>query len=252
MNITYYTDPLCCWSWALEPQWRRLRYEFGGQVRWRYRMGGLIPDWNSYDDPINSVSRPAQMGPIWMEASHKSGMPMSVQLWMKDSPHSSYPACIAVKCAQLQSPEAGEKYLRALREAVMEHSRNVAKTEVLLEVAQSVAWKVGEFNVEQFKKDFNSDRGQDAFRKDMEQVRFHNIGRFPTLILQREGAESLMMTGYRPYEVLLDALKQIAPDVKPVREVKDVESYKEFWGSITDHEVEEALRPLKDLEPAGK
>ena len=25
LSIEYYTDPLCCWSWAFEPQWRRLR-----------------------------------------------------------------------------------------------------------------------------------------------------------------------------------------------------------------------------------
>jgi hypothetical protein len=65
VEITYYTDPLCCWSWAFEPQWRRLRYEYSGKIKWRYRMGGLLPDWSSFSDPMNDVSRPIQMGPFW-------------------------------------------------------------------------------------------------------------------------------------------------------------------------------------------
>src|SRR5690242_21305745 len=27
LEVIYYTDPLCCWSWAFEPQWRRFLYE---------------------------------------------------------------------------------------------------------------------------------------------------------------------------------------------------------------------------------
>ncbi len=103
VEITYYTDPLCCYSWAFEPQWRRLRYEFEGRISWQYIMGGLLPGWNNYNDELNSVSRPVQMGPVWMQASHISGMPMPNRIWLEDPPASSYPACIAVKCAQPQT-----------------------------------------------------------------------------------------------------------------------------------------------------
>ena len=63
VEIIYYTDPLCSWSWAFEPQWRRLRYEFGSQICPRYVMCGMISDWQSYSDPFNSVSRPPPNGP---------------------------------------------------------------------------------------------------------------------------------------------------------------------------------------------
>src|SRR4051812_28814571 len=62
VELTYYTDPLCPWSWAMEPHWRRLRFEFGGRIAWRYVMGGMVKDWRSYRDEINSVHRPSQMG----------------------------------------------------------------------------------------------------------------------------------------------------------------------------------------------
>jgi protein-disulfide isomerase-like protein with CxxC motif len=106
LEIVYYTDPLCCWSWAFEPHWRRLRAEFGAALDCRYRMAGMIADWGSYSDPLNSVSRPLQMGPIWREAQHLAGVAVDDRIWALDPPASSYPACLAVKAAELQSADA--------------------------------------------------------------------------------------------------------------------------------------------------
>src|SRR3954471_8227222 len=77
LEIIYYTDPLCCWSWAIEPQLRKLQFEFTGKLKWRICMGGLLPGWKNYHDEINSVTRPIQMGPVWMHAQQISGMPMN-------------------------------------------------------------------------------------------------------------------------------------------------------------------------------
>src|ERR1044072_7891663 len=90
VEIVYYTDPLCCWSWAFEPQWRRLLFEYQGDIEWKYCMGGLLPAWDSYDDTVNNVTRPIQMGPVWMHAAQVSGMPIQTRIWMNDPPASSY------------------------------------------------------------------------------------------------------------------------------------------------------------------
>ncbi len=79
--VEYYTDPLCSWCWAFEPQWRRFRYKYADQVCWHYRMGGLLADWRSYDDPFNDVHRPAQMGPQWLQVSELSGVPLDARLY---------------------------------------------------------------------------------------------------------------------------------------------------------------------------
>ena len=155
LQITYYTDPLCVWSWAFEPQWRRLRYEFGDQLRWRYRMGGLIRDWRTFSDPLNDISRPVQMGPLWSQARHTSGMPINDRIWFDDPPTSSYPACLAVKAAELQSQGAGERYLRRVREAVMLEGRNVTKRDVLLMLAVDLAHEDEAFDAERFVRDLN-------------------------------------------------------------------------------------------------
>lgn len=239
VEITYYTDPLCCWSWALEPQWRRFRFEYRENMSWRYCMGGLIPGWKNFTDPVHSISRPAQMGPLWMEAAHLSGMPIQNKIWAFDAPASSYPACIAVKCAQQQSHEAGEYYLRMLREAIMIEGKNIASQKVLIEQAEELAEKYPTvLNVEQFKIDLENDAGIEKFRSDLDEVRTKNIRRFPSLVFRRQGHEPLILQGYRPYIVWQDLMKKLAPDIKGIQ-ISDPKTYQSYWPNLLEREAQE-------------
>jgi predicted DsbA family dithiol-disulfide isomerase len=241
LQIVYYTDPLCCWSWAFEPQWRRLRYELGNQISWRYCMGGLLANWDSYNDPMNAVNRPVQMGPLWFEAKHISGMPIREHIWHVDPPASSYPACIAVKCAALQSAAAEEAYLRVLREAVMLQEKNIAKQEVLLEVANNLSVDHPEvLDLPTFEKNWRSGAGRLPFQNDLQQVHYHKISRFPTLtIVNRQNNKGVMIVGYRPYPVLLQAIEQVTPNLQRKTSAEDTEMYKQFWGAATEREISE-------------
>jgi putative protein-disulfide isomerase len=243
VEITFYTDPLCCWSWAFEPQWRRLQYEFGDRIVYRYVMSGLLPGWKNYNDPLYSVSRPMQMGPFWHEASLKSGMEIYDKIWVEDPPASSYPACIAVKCAELQSKVAGVKYLRMVREAVMLQGENIARQDILTNIAKALAHKhPGLLDMERFLQDLTvTDYGIEAFRKDLNEVQNRNISRFPTLIMRSSNKPTIMITGYRPYPVLLDAIKQVANAKMPLQKPSSKEAYIKFWGNITEREIEEAF-----------
>jgi len=216
VEITFFTDPLCCWSWSFEKPWRKLIDEYGDGIRYRYVMSGMIRDWNSYHDPMNSVSRPLQMGPVWMHASQITHVPMRYSVWHEDPPASSYPACLAVKTAALQSLEAEDIYLLNIRKALMEKGLNIAKPEILLQVAHETQQQFPEkFNALQFQNDWNKEKGKSGFRADLEKTRFHNIGRFPTLTFQNGNETGIMITGYRPYDVLLQAFQQIQPIVQP-------------------------------------
>jgi predicted DsbA family dithiol-disulfide isomerase len=241
VKITYYTDPLCCWSWAFEPQWRRLCYEFGDCIAYEYRMGGLISNWNNYNDVVNSISRPLQMGPLWMQAHHVSGMPMQDRIWMNDPPQSSYPACVAVKCAALQSAIAEEKYLRYAREAAMIHGRNIARQNVLFEIAEQLADEIN-FDVHQFKEDYTTGAGIENFKNDMQQVQYKNINRFPTLTVTN-GESGIIVTGYRSYHSLLDVMKNFIP-VDNIEAI-NIEDYKKYYNSLTEREVEEAEKSFQ-------
>jgi len=240
-EITFYTDPLCCWSWAFEPQWRRLQYEFQQIIVCRYVMAGLISAWQNFNDPLYSVSRPMQMGPVWYEAGLASGMQIYDKIWVTDPPASSYPACIAVKCAELQSPLAGVKYLRMIRDAVMLQGKNIARQDVLVSAAQSLANNYpGLIDIERFVQDLTiNDNGIEAFRTDLNEVQNRNISRFPTLIMRSSNKPSIIITGFRPYPVLLDAIKQVTSADYSVQKPVSKETYTTYWGNITQREIEE-------------
>ncbi|MCF2446681.1 DsbA family protein [Dyadobacter sp. CY345] len=209
VKIVFYTDPLCCWSWALQPHWQRFLENYKDRITYSYCMGGMIPDWTKYNDPFNSVSRPAQMGPIWMEAQYKTGAVINDTIWMNEPPASSYPACIAVKTAAMQNFEASENYLKAVWKAVMVDSLDISKKEVLLDIARTLGTQpLNNFNFERFKADYNGDESRDAFRNDLRQVAYSRIGRFPTMTFTKAG-KGIIFTGFRPYEALVEAFDQI-------------------------------------------
>lgn len=241
LRITYYTDPLCCWSWGFEPQLRRLRYAYAGRLAWRIRMGGMIGDWSQFEDPLNSVHRPSQMGPLWLQAKHVTGMPIEAMIWVEDPPGSSWPACLAVKAAELQSPAAADLYLRGLREAVMMKGRNVAREDVLLDLAKGLAQERSDlFDGARFAEDLDGRQAKVGLQDDVKEARYRGIGRFPCLVIHREGSPPDFLVGWRPYEALRQAIEAVAPGLGPERSPPTAESYGAYWGGATERELEEA------------
>jgi len=126
VHTYYYTDPMCPWSWALEPALRKLALEFAGGLSVTYVMCGMARD---VGDPIPVVSE-------MLEAADRSGMPVDARLWLAAPPRSSHPACLAVKAAAEQGDPA--PYLRRLREGLMCRRRKLDTAETLIEEARAV------------------------------------------------------------------------------------------------------------------
>jgi putative protein-disulfide isomerase len=209
IDVTIVTDPLCCWSWAFESQLQELKIILNGQATWNYRMGGLLPSWNNFHDQINSVSRPIQWGPIWMHAGEIAHKPICHQIWIKDPPASSYPACVAVKCAQLQSVFAGELMLNLLREACMTNGKNIARQDVLFETASRLSSTNKSFDSDRFKEDFLTNKGLEPFRSDLEFVSYYKISRFPALVVKTPNSKAIVMSGYRRCSEVLKTIESL-------------------------------------------
>jgi predicted DsbA family dithiol-disulfide isomerase len=217
VDITYYTDPLCCWSWAMEPQWRQIRQEFGASLNVTYKMGGLLPSWNSFKDSLNSICKPIHMGPEWLHAKYLSGAAIDDRIWIVDPPASSFPACIAVKCAELQSKAIGEFYLGRLREAVLAKGKNIAKIDVLFEIAGNLNEYDPRFDMALFRKHLSDDTGLNAFRSDWQESKYLGINRFPTLILRTRQHAPVILKGYQSYASLSDTLFDLQDPSHPFR-----------------------------------
>jgi predicted DsbA family dithiol-disulfide isomerase len=154
VQVIYYTDPACPWSWALEPALRKLRQEFAGGLRFRHVMGGMLREGA---DPLEQARHT-------LEASETSGMPVDTRLWLEGAPTSSYPACIAVKAAAEQG-EPGP-YLRRLREGLMCRRRKLDVGDSLVEEARAV----GGLDVERFRIALGSHATLEEFGADLERA----------------------------------------------------------------------------------
>jgi putative protein-disulfide isomerase len=241
--VEYFTDPLCSWSWAFEAQWRRLRYECAERLDWRYRMGGLIADWRSYEDPLNDIRNPAQMGPQWFQIQELSGMPLDDRLWHIDPPASSYPACVAVKAAERQGKAAEESLLRRLREAAMIERRNIGRWDTLYTAAQQTA-NDGLLDLNRFSDDYKAAATMETFRQDLRDAAYYSIGRFPTLILQRNDGRGIVLVGYRPYEALHAAMEHLVPGVTQQQAATPEDlaiAYVTYWRRVIARELVEIL-----------
>lgn len=203
VEIVIYTDPLCCWSFVMDEQIHEFRQRLGDNIPTRYCMGGLLPSWKQFHDPVQMVSKPIQMGPVWHEASIMSGVKLNDKIWFTDPPSSSYTACMAVKAAGFQSPEAETMMLKTLQKAVMTEGINISKLSTILKVAANLESDCNGFSLEVFEKDMHDEKTMHAFRKDLEEIAVKGISRFPTILLRFDNGRSSMISGYRKLDELL-------------------------------------------------
>jgi predicted DsbA family dithiol-disulfide isomerase len=157
VRVRYHTDPACPASWAVEPALRRLMMEFGTDLSITYVMAGLAREYAPPHEPRLLD---------WLGWADRSSMPFDPRLWTEGALKSSYPACMAVKAAAEQGPDAAVRYLRVLREGIMCFRRKLDAKEALVEEARGVGLDVARFRIA-----LDSHAIVEAFGADLEATR---------------------------------------------------------------------------------
>lgn len=205
VKIIYYTDPICSSCWGIEPQLRKLKLEYGDYFEIDYRMGGLLPDW-SYNS--GGISKPSDVAHHWDEASLHYEMPIDGDVWLEDPLDSSYPSCIAMKAAQIQSKEKAVYFMRMLREKLYLDKKNIAKWENIAEAA-----KIAGLDVQKLKTDYDGD-AKTLFQEDLNLGKTLGVRGFPTLFFSDGNQNQLTVYGSKPYASYENALLALFPDAK--------------------------------------
>ena len=254
VEIRYLTDPACVWSWGMEPQVRRLMWEFADGVRFRWVMGGLARSYgSSYRDEEGGIGAGgdcfADLMAHWLDATAETGMPTDPRLWSANPIGSTYPACIAVAAAGEQGPEAQYRYLRRVREGLMAGRRKLDNLEALVAEAADAG-----LNAQRFRVDAESHAAIEAFGADLEEVRTipeeareqgrvrETEGRerlvFPTAVFLGEGGERSAVYGPQPYDRYREAA--LASGAVPVTGARPtpLEAVERF-GRCATREIEE-------------
>ena len=196
VDVRYYTDPACSWSWGSEPKLRRLMWEFGDQLRFTWVMGGLARSYGPDDYPEQTMQ--------WLEATAESGMPTDPRLWSRNPIASTYPLCQAAKAAAEQGPDATYRYLRRLREGLMTELKK-------LDHAEALIWEAGMAGLdpERFRIDLSSNAITEAFAADLEEARNppegHERPALPSALFRGQDGSVRGVWGWSPYEAYRDA-----------------------------------------------
>jgi putative protein-disulfide isomerase len=250
VSVRYYTDPLCPWSWGIEPSVRKLMVEFGGALGWTFVMGGLARDLSKTEIDRAEAGLEQVYGRLireWLVAADRTGMPLDPLLWVESPITTSYPACMAVKAATDQAEDGGYGYLRRLREGLICERRKLDHVEALVEEAR----KAG-LEVERFRIDLRSHGTTEAFGADLEDPARHGDAEatpderylsrtssgapIPALAFSGDGGERWVI-GFQPYEAFRDAA--LAAGAEPQRTTPlTVEEALSRFGRVAGTEVE--------------
>jgi predicted DsbA family dithiol-disulfide isomerase len=252
VELRYYTDPACEWSWGAEPKLRRLMWEFGDSITPRWVMGGLAATLDR-DDHLAHLAQ-------WLEAAAETGMPCDPRLWLTNPISSTYPACQAVRAACEQGPEGGYRYLRRLREGLLCERRRLDHADALLAEAGPAG-----LDRERFEIDLRSHAIVEAFGADLDDVRnpspaaraagqVRELGRglerftFPSALFTGDGGSAHGVFGSQPYEAYREAAIAAGAVPRESRRLEPLEAIERF-GRCATRELEElAGRPRPVLE----
>lgn len=230
VKVIYFTDPICSSCWAIEPQLRKLKLEYGETVEVEYRMGGLLPDW-SYNS--GGISKASDVAHHWDEVSVYYDMPIDGDVWLEDPLHSSYPPSIAFKAAQLQDEQKALQFLREVREMVFLEKKNIAKWEHIEAAAQRAG-----LDTSQLKSDFEGD-AKLLFQQDLDIAKSMGVRGFPTMFFTDDQGNKELVYGSKQYAFFETALLKLHPSAVKREYAKDWESLFEQFGSLTAKEFVE-------------
>jgi predicted DsbA family dithiol-disulfide isomerase len=244
-----FTDPACPWSWGTEPKLRRLAWELGASIEWRWVMGGLARGYGpGYRDSGAGMTgeRDCFDGLVmeWLDAAAEAQMPTDPRIWRQNPLASTYPACQAVKAAAEQGPEAASRYLRRAREAILVERTKLDHAEALVAAAGQAG-----LDVERFRIDLASNASLEAFAADLEEARTipdearaagqvertegrERVG-FPSAVFVGPDGARHGVWGWRPYEDYRDAALAAGAAVKAEREPSLLEAIERFGRSAT-------------------
>jgi putative protein-disulfide isomerase len=212
--VTVFTDPFCPWSWAVEPQLRRLQVEFGAALAFTFVIVGLRRRIEAADARALALD--------CLDAAAESGMPADPRVFLRDPPSSTHPAGLAVAAVAEQGDPA--PFIRRLREAILLEGRRMDTAPALLDAAR----EAGGLDLDRLRVDFGSNAILERFGADIERGRGV---RTPAFELGASRVE-----GYGPYERVREAA--LAAGARPTGDgFSGVEDTLRRFGALATPEV---------------
>ena len=208
--IAHFTDPLCFWCYAMEPEMRKIRVLLDDQLEYRIVMGVLSSSVREIIGEGESAELRyeiyrAMLANYFKEAEKMVGMPLSLNGMLTHGPEDlvSLPLSLAY-CAMLMIDEdVAEAYLRRMRECVFAEGKSLSSAAEQIELAREF-----HIDIEQFRNNLEGDEVESVLQRGVDECRLYGVVSFPTLIMQW-GDKRLAVRGYSTFEELKQAIAQV-------------------------------------------
>ncbi len=211
VKIIYFTDPICSACWAIEPQLRKFKFEYGQYFDLEYRLGGLLPSWDVLAQRGGGIRKPEDVAPHWEHMGKMSGMSMDGDIWYEDPLDSSYPPSLAYKAALNQGKEAALLFMRKMRELLFLEGKNITHEVVLLQAAKNA-----DLDEEQWLKDYKSKEVQQQLEEDLTLGASMSVRGFPSFYFVDAKGNYKLLYGVQSYE---NFEKQLLACLEPTQAV---------------------------------
>ena len=210
LKIAHFTDPLCFWCYAMEPEVRKVRVLLEDQLDYRIVMGVLSSDISEIigtdeDAELRYEIYRAMLANHFRDVAPKVGMPLALDNMLANGPEDlvSLPLSLAYCAMRMIDEDIAEAYLRRMRECVFAEGRSLASVEDQVELASEFP-----IDMEQFRSNLEGDEIASILQQGVDECRLYGIASFPTLIMQW-GNMRLAVQGYHDFEGIKRAIAQV-------------------------------------------
>lgn len=243
LEISHFTDPLCFWCYAMEPETRKIRVLLEDQLEYRIVMGVLsadVRDIIGYDEDaaVRYELYRATMANYFRDVGLKVGMPLSLDNMLARGPEDlvSLPLSLAYCAMRMIDEDIAEAYLRRMRECVYAEGRSLSSAEKQVELAREFP-----IDAEQFRKNLESTEAADILQQGVDKCRLFGIAAFPTLIMHW-GEKHLAVQGYYDFDALKQAINQVTDGEINLSDAEfsthALEAYVDRFGKVAAREIQ--------------
>ena len=256
--IHHFTDPLCFWCYAMEPEMRKIRVLLGDQLEYRIVMGVLSSDVSEIigDGPDAAARFELLRAQLSLMAEHivnaakAIGMPINAESFLAREPREfvSLPLSRAY-CAMRAFDEGfAEAYLRRMRECVYAEGRSLATTEDLVDLAAEFPVDAG-----QFQDNLENGLADEILQEGISTCWTYGVTAFPTLLLEYDDKKA-GLSGYHSYEELKQGIAQFTDGEISLSDAEysigALEAYVNRYGKVAAREVQ-TMFSLNDAQLAN-
>ena len=255
LKIAHFTDPLCFWCYAMEPEMRKIRVLLDDQLEYRIVMGVLSSDVREIigegeDGEFRYEFYRAMLANHFRDVAPRVGMPLSLDNMLAHGPEDlvSLPLSLAYCAMRMIDEDIAEAYLRRMRECVFAEGKSLSSVEDQVQLASEFP-----IDIDQFRSNLEGDEVAGVLQQGVDECLIYGIAAFPTLILQW-GDKRVATQGYHTYEELKQAIAQVTDGDIILSDAEfsthAVETYVDRFGKAAAREIQ-TMFSLNDTQLAN-